>query len=81
MTGQQSGPPPLWEVFAVEDTFGPTSLGGNNRVKRIHFHILGAADSYIDVPIAQFNAANVSALIEDHVAHTVDVMTLKGQAY
>jgi hypothetical protein len=73
--------PILWQPFKVEDTFGPTSLGGNNRIKRVWFHILGADDSYVDIPVANFDAAHVSAAIEQHVAATIDVLQLKGQAF
>lgn len=81
MTQQQPGQQPLWQPFRIEDTYGATSFGGDNRIKRVWFHILGAQDSYVDVPYAQFNAANVAAAIEEHVAHTIDVLQLKGQTY
>lgn len=75
------GQTPLWEVTSVEDTFGPTSVGGSNRIKRVNFTILGAGTSYVDIPVSQFNAAYVAAQIEAHVADTIDVMQLKGQSY
>lgn len=79
---QQSGTgEPLWQPFRVEDQYGPVSLGGDNRVKRVWFHMVGAEDSYVDVPFRNFDAAHVAAAIEDHVAKTIDVLTLKGQAY
>ena len=71
----------LWQPFKVEDTFGPTSLGGSNRIKRVWFHILGADDSYVDIPVANFDAAHVAAAIEQHVSSTIDVLQLKGQAF
>ena len=77
-SGQQQ---PIYEVFDIEDTYGPTSLGGSNRIKRVSFHVLGAQDSYVDIPFAQFNAANVARLIEEHVQDIVDVRTLKGPVF
>lgn len=71
----------MWEVFDVQDTFGPTSLSGDNRVKRVLFHVAGAKDSYVDVPVSEFNAKRVAELIDAHVLHTVDVLTLKGPIY
>lgn len=79
MTANQGQP--MWEVYKVEDTYGPTSLGGSNRIKRVYFHVLGSSDSYIDVPFAEFNAANVAQLIDQHVANIIDVHMLKGQTY
>lgn len=73
VTGQ-----PLYEVYDIEDTFGPTSLGGSNRIKRVLFHVAGAQDSYVDVPFSQFNAATVAQMIEDHVMAIMDVRVLKG---
>lgn len=78
----QPGQTPLWQVTSVEDTFGPTSMGGSNRIKRVYFKLMdGVTSSYVDIPYAQFNAAAVAAAIEQHVADTVDVLQLKGQTF
>ena len=71
----------MWQVYEIEDTYGATSFGGDNRIKRVRFHVLGAQDSFVDIPYAQFNATNVAKTIEDHVLHIVDVLQLKGQVY
>lgn len=81
MTQSPGGQEPLWQPFKIEDTFGATSFGGDNRIKRVWFHVLGAQDSYVDVPFSQFTAAQVAALIEQHVSDIVDVLQLKGQSF
>lgn len=73
--------PPLWEPYKVTDEFGPVSIGGSNRIKRVWYHMLGAEDSYVDIPFAEFNAQNVAKAIEQHVGNTIDVLQLKGQSY
>lgn len=74
-SGQQQ---PLYEVYDIEPTFGPTSLGGSNRIMRVHFHVKGMQDQYVDIPYAQFNAQKVAGAIEDLVMHLIDVRTLTG---
>lgn len=81
MTQQPGTNAPVWHVTRVEDTYGPTSVGGNNRIKRVYFQILGGPETYVDVPVAQFNAAAVAAAIEAHVSDTIDVLQLKGQTF
>lgn len=76
MTTGQGGP--LYEVFDIESTFGPTSLAGSNRIMRVHFHVLGMQDQYVDIPFAQFNAQTVTGKVEELVMHLIDVRTLKG---
>lgn len=77
----QSGQGPAWEVYDVQDTFGPTSLGGDNRVKRVLFHVAGGKDSYVDVPFTEFNVKRVAELIDAHVMDVMDVRALKGPVY
>lgn len=72
---------PAWEVYDVQDTFGPTSLGADNRIKRVLFHVNGAADSYVDIPFSKFSAKYVAEQIDAHVMDTTDVLTLKGPVY
>lgn len=73
------GQTPLWKVTSVEDTFGPVSFGGNNRIKRVNFELMdGKTTGYVDVPFASFNAGTVAAAIEAHVADLIDVLQLKG---
>lgn len=74
----QGGDAPLYEVYDIESTFGPTSLGGSNRIMRVHFHVLGMQDQYVDIPYAQFNAQAVTAKVEELVMHLIDVRSLKG---
>lgn len=81
MEVMQQGATPLWEVFDVEDIPGFTSFGGTNRIKRVHFHVLGARDSYVDVDAKDFTAAGVAAAVETAVSHIIDVSQLKGQMY
>lgn len=81
MTTAVDGTTPLWEVTSVEDTYGPTSIGGSNRIKRVNFKLMDGSTSYVDVPFADFTAAKVAAAIETHVAHTIDVLQLKGQTF
>lgn len=81
-TGQE----PIWRVGrangpAVEDTFGPTSIGGNNRIKRVYVTLMDGTETYVDIPFANFNAAAVAAAIEKHVADMVDVLGLKGTSF
>lgn len=82
MSTQMSGgtEQPLYEVYDIEDTYGPTSLGGSNRIKRVLFHVVGAQDSYVDIPFSMFNAPYVAAQIEKHVQDIIDVRILKGPA-
>ena len=77
----QQGNTPVWEVTSVEDTYGPTSFGGDNRIKRVNFRLLDGTKSYIDVPFADFTAAKVAAAIERHVQDMIDVLQLKGQSF
>lgn len=72
---------PMYEVFDIEPTFGPTSLGGDNRVMRVHFHVAGMRDQSIDIPYAQFNASTVAQRIEELVTHLIDVHSLKGPTF
>jgi hypothetical protein len=76
-----AGNTPLWEVYKVEDVFGPASLGSSNRTKRVYFHVLGAEDSYVDMALPDFTAPKVAAAIEAHVGHIIDVSQLKGQMF
>lgn len=77
----QGGQTPLWNVTRIEDQFGPVSVGGSNRIKRVYFQIMGGNQTYVDVPFSSFNAATVAAAIETHVADVGDVLQLKGQSY
>lgn len=80
MTMQEQGGQPqhLWEVFKVEDAFGPVSLGGSNRIKRVWFHIYGMEDSYVELPLADFmDTGKVAAAINGHVEALINAHTLK----
>jgi hypothetical protein len=71
----------MWRVTKVEDIYLPAGLGGNGRGKRVFFSLPDGTETFIDVPIADFNAPKVAAQIEQHVAAMVDVLTLKGQSF
>lgn len=73
--------PPLWYVTRIEDQFGPVSVGGSARVKRVYFQINGGPETYVDVAVSDFTPGKVAAAIEQHVADTIDVLGLKGQTY
>lgn len=67
----------VWEVTKVEDAFGPASLGGSNRMKRVTFRMADGSDSYVDVPLANGWPAQAAALIEQMVADHIDASQLK----
>lgn len=78
---QQSAEQVMWRVVRVEDWFLPASLGGTNRAKRVWFVLPDGTETYVDVPIADFNSAKVAAMIQGHVDNMIDVLTLKGQNF
>lgn len=69
--GQQGAP--LYRVTQITDqlSFDPASGGG--RVKRVNFQLADGTVSYVDVPLSEFNAANVQRLVEDHVEQLLAV--------
>lgn len=77
-TQLQQGGRPIWSVFKIEDAFGPVTLGGSNRVKRVWFHIVGMPDDYVDVPIDSFiDSGKLAAAIQQHVDALISAITLK----
>lgn len=72
---------PVWTVTRIEDSYGPTSFGGSNRVKRVYFRLMDGTESYVDVPFSDFTVAKVAAAIETHVMEMINVLDLKGQSF
>lgn len=46
----------------------------------ITFTVVGAGTQSIKVPLDQYNAENVKALIDERVAHIIAINTLTGQS-
>lgn len=81
MATQYDGAPvtgtPMWQVVKVEDTFGPTSFGGNNRMKRVTYRMANGDQSYVDVAYDSGWVAKASAEIEQAVMDHVDALQLR----
>lgn len=67
----------VWEVTKVEDAFGPTSLGGSNRMKRVWFKMADDTVSYVDVPDTRGWPSQASADIEQAVQDHIQATSLK----
>jgi hypothetical protein len=71
-------PTALWRVIRTEDRVVFDQANGPTPGKRVTYVLPDGSQSYIEVPMAQFNADTVRSLIEQAVVHIVDVMQLRG---
>lgn len=80
-----AGTVPLYTVGPITDAtmIGPS--GGYVRSKRVHYVLADGTGSFVEVPLTDFNRANVQKLIDAAVETHLDVATIQGapvpQAY
>lgn len=77
-SGDMSGTP-VWKVTKVSDTFGPASLGGSNRMKRVEYVMANGDKSYVDVPAEQGWPAEAARQIEAAVMDHIDALALESR--
>jgi len=74
------GMQPLYTVGTITDTtmLGPS--GQYVRAKRVPYVLADGTQSYIEVPLADFNRATVQRLLDAAVMTHLDVATIQGAA-
>lgn len=75
------GQRPAWEVTSVEDWPGPTSLGGSNRMKRVHYRMANGDESFVDVAYKDGWVGQANILIDQAVMDHIDALNLKASQY
>lgn len=68
---------PAYVITRVEDTFGATSLGNQQRYKRVYFKPLGQAETYVDVPLTPTVVQDAEAAIMAHVQQVAGILSLQ----
>lgn len=72
-------PQPLWTITNVVDAFGPGGLSVPSRVKQVYFKLVTGQESYVEIPLSQFNPDNVHAMVDDHAKTLLAALDLKGE--
>lgn len=72
----RESPTYAWTVIKVEDAFGPASLGGQNRMKRVTFRMANGDESYVDVPYVPTWVTDAAREIDKMVEGHIDALNL-----
>jgi hypothetical protein len=68
----------LWRVLRVEDRTIFDQTNGPVPGKRVTYQLPDGSQSYVEIPLAQFNAEAVQQAIENSVVHILNVLDLRG---
>lgn len=79
MQASQNDPQPLWTITNVVDAFGPGGLSVPTRVKQVYFKLVTGQESYVEIPLSQFNPDNVHAIVDEHAKAMLAALDLKGE--
>jgi hypothetical protein len=79
MVQQYDGPRPIpaWYITRVEDT---TSIVGVTpmAVKRVHLRLADGSDTFVDVPVNDYNAATVKRFADRLAENHFEVLAQRG---
>lgn len=69
---------PTWTITRIEDVQDFQPGAGNMRKKRVYFRTLDGTQSYVDIPMSDFNAEATKTAVDEAAANILEVRNLEG---